>query len=468
MTPFPSAFAERPAVRAVARLRRLRKAAARRTDKAATGIAGRCTTWARNLPLPQRARVLASKTLLRRPWQVTVPLDRFLLGAQDGWDAREFAERTGQLLWPSTPLLDGPHAQLLRLADRAGPGSFPSDTEILAGSYGDLARRCIDQDGSYFGATDDRGIVDAARGYIDRYRGGELEGGLPGQSGPRDPVLVAPVRGSDYYQILDGHHRLASAAARGESHAKVTAKWLPVSTPLQALLARMTWLEGKRELYQPLDAPELRRSWLPVRRCHDRLAMMIDLLERRGPRPPASYLDIASCYGWFVAEMRDRGFDASGMERDPLAAPLGEAAYGLDRGAVQVGDCVQLLAAAGRTWDVISCFSLLHHFVLGRGSVNAEELLASIDQVTGSVLFLDTGQEHEEWFRRSLPGWDADGVASFLRRHTSFDEIVDLGPDRDARPPYAENYGRHLFACLRHETAPPALRHEEPVTAGVA
>jgi hypothetical protein len=65
------------------------------------------------------------------------------------------------------------------------------------------------------------------------------------------------------------------------------------------------------------------------------------------------------------------------------------------------------------------------------------------------VLFIDTGQENEEWFRTSLAGWNPEKIAEFLRENTTFDEIVDLGPDDDAHPPYADNYGRHLFACLR-------------------
>jgi hypothetical protein len=28
--------------------------------------------------------------------------------------------------------------------------------------------------------------------------------------------------------------------------------------------------------------------------------------------------------------------------------------------------------------------------------------------------------------------------------------VIDLGPDQDDVPPYEENYGRHLFACIRN------------------
>jgi hypothetical protein len=171
-----------------------------------------------------------------------------------------------------------------------------------------------------------------------------------------------------------------------------------------------------------------------------------------------SYLDIASFYGWFVAQMRAEGAAAEGIERDPSAAALGRAAYGLPEDCIHIGNAEELLLGTApgsggtpqrRQWDVVSCFSLLHHFVLGRGDISAEELVRRIDKVTGRVLFLDTGQEHEAWFATSLAGWDTAKVATFLREHTSFDEIVDLGPDADAVGAYADNYGRHLFACVR-------------------
>ena len=74
-----------------------------------------------------------------------------------------------------------------------------------------------------------------------------------------------------------------------------------------------------RRLYQPIDAPELERDWVTVRRCTDRLVAVDQVTARLGyrARHVVAYLDVASCYGWFVAEMRDRGFDAFGIERDP-------------------------------------------------------------------------------------------------------------------------------------------------------
>jgi hypothetical protein len=433
--------------------RRARTASRRLAGKArpvASATVGRVGAGARALPVPHAVRVGVSKAVLRRPRPIRVPIDSLLLGAQVGVPAAQVAEIVSDPLWPSTRVVDGPHAGLLRLADDRG--SALTDDDIVASDYGRMALRCIDARGSYFGVTDHHGVVALARDYIGRYRGRTPVGNAAAdyRSQPSDPVLVAPVKASECYQVLDGHHRLALAAMRGEQYAEVSAKWLPTTTPLQDLLGRMSWLEGSRELYQPVDAPELRQSWTHVRRCTDRRDKMLAFLGERDLLPPTttSYLDVASCYGWFVQEMSKAGFDARGIERDPLGPRLGQVVYGLSERVIRIGDAEQLLPDEPRT-DVVSCFSLLHHFVLGRASVDAAELVRLLDRVTRRVLFFDTGEGHEAWFQESLAGWDTAKITSFLQEHGTFDEIVDLGPDCDAIPPYEKNYGRHLFACVR-------------------
>jgi hypothetical protein len=435
--------------------RRARVASRRVAGKArplATATAGKVGAGAKALPVPHAVRVGMSKALLRRPRPLRVPVDSLLLGAQVGVPADRVAEILDDPLWPSTRVVDGPHTQLLRLADERGDAL--ADDDIIGSAYGRMALRCIDARGSYFGVTDNNGVIALARDYIGRYRGAGFAGGAAAdyRSRDTDPILVAPIKASECYQVLDGHHRVALAAARGEQYVEVTAKWMWVTTPLQDLLGQMSWLEGSRELYQPVDAPELRKSWPRVRRCTDRRDKMLAFLGERNLLPPtsATYLDVASCYGWFVNEMTTAGFDGRGIERDPLGPRLGNIVYGLPERLIRVGNAEELLRDEPRT-DVVSCFSLLHHFVLGRASVDAAELVRLLDRVTARVLFLDTGEGHEAWFRESLAGWDAAKVESFLREHGTFDEIVNLGPDCDAIPPYENNYGRHLFACVRSE-----------------
>jgi hypothetical protein len=398
----------------------------------------------RHAPVPPAIRLALSERLLRRPGLQTVSVECLLLGAQNArrFSAHEFAEQFGDPMWGSTRVADGPHAELLRKA-ASSSGSGLSDDEILDSPYGHMAMTCVRHQGSYFSATDPAGVVSIARSFLADKQREDSEG---------RPVLVAPIRGSDCFQVLDGHHRVARAAVAGAETVDVAVKRLPVTTPLQSLLTRMSWLDGDHQLYQPLQAPELAQSWPVVRRCTDRLDKMVAFLGERELLPPttSSYLDIASFYGWFVAQMAQHGYDAEGIERDPLGPVVGEAAYGVDPTAIRVGDAETLLVEAGRTWDVVSCFSLLHHFVLGRGAISHQELLRRMDAVTGRVLFLDTGQGHEAWFRESLAGWDAAKVRQTLLDNTTFDEVIDLGPDMDAVAPHQDNYGRHLFACVRN------------------
>ncbi len=285
-----------------------------------------------------------------------------LLGAQAGLDAGGVADLLGDLYWGSTPVTEGPHAELLRLGN-AAPAQL-SDQAILDSRYGCMARSVIDGRGRFFDAVDDAGIVRLARAYIASQAPGSSASPTGSRrprsaSGGSDPILVAPISGSSLFQVLDGHHRVAAAAEQGATHVRVSRKRFPVTTPMQRHLNAMSWIGGTQELYQPLRAPELAESWVTVRRCIDRMQKIQKFLVDRDLMPPvtATSLDVASCYGWFVSEFSSLGFDARGVERDPLAVPLGTAAYALDAQQITTGDAVDYLAACA-PHDVVTCFSL--------------------------------------------------------------------------------------------------------------
>ncbi len=402
----------------------------------------------RRVPLPPPVKRRLARLRLRHATAV-VEIDRFLLGGENGMSAAEYARAVDDLMRPSTPIAEWPHVRLLQAYATCGESVLLPDA-FRDTPYSRNAHRCVQATGHYFGATTDEEIRQVATDFVHRYAGGAAATLRPSQSRADDPIRVRPVRRSRYFEVVDGHHRLAAAFVEGQTVATVAVERRQVWTPLQALLREMSWLEGKLELYQPLDAPELAEGWTQVRKCYDRMGKMRAFLDERSLLEQAgSYLDVASCYGWFVAQMQDLGFDAHGMERDPLGAVLAEQVYGVRPGRIAVGDCAELLPASESTFDVVSCFSLLHHFVLGRGSCSAERLIELIDRTTGRVLFFDTGQGTEAWFRSTLPDWDADHVERWLGEHTSFDEIVRLGPDEDAVAPFEDNYGRMLFACVR-------------------
>jgi hypothetical protein len=166
--------------------------------------------------------------------------------------------------------------------------------------------------------------------------------------------------------------------------------------------------------------------------------------------PPASstYLDVASSYGWFVSEMAKAGFHAKGVERDPTAITVGRVIYGLQADQVHRSDAITFLRAQQQQYDVTSCLSLTHHFILNRLSASAEELLHLMDSVTRHVMFFDMGQSHE-FSGAKLSGWDTDYIHNWLQTNTTFRRIVRLGVDEDAVSPNRNSFGRMLFACLR-------------------
>jgi Methyltransferase domain len=375
----------------------------------------------------------------------TVPVDRLLLGGVNRLSAHEYATRSDDLLWPSTKVIDGPHVDLLRRAATAAM----TDAELLRTPYAAHARACIDLTGDYFGARSDTEVLEVARAFL-ATSGGAPPTPRPGRTPIGDPVRVKRIRHSDCYQVVDGHHRIALAIVGGNTEVEVAVERASVVTPLQELVERLAWTSGRRELYQPIPAPELESEWMLVRRCTDRLAMMDDVLATRRDIPTdATYLDVGSCYGWYVNEMRGRGLDVHGIELDPTAIALGEAVFAIEPGLVSQGECSEFLAAVDAPFDVVSCFSVLHHFALGNGPCSAEALLERLDHATGSVLFFDTGEAHEAWFRDLLPQWTPAFIASWLLEHSTFREVVALGTDGDAVDPFADNYGRTLFCCTR-------------------
>jgi hypothetical protein len=336
-------------------------------------------------------------------------------------------------LRPSTRLVDGALAELISRyrteGDRAlTPGSLRGSALYREAA---VCRRVM---GSYHGAESDDEVLTHL---CDLARGG----------GTRSAPVVRRVKHSSCYQLVATGPDVAASLARRDAGLEVEVLPIGVTTPLQDLLIRMSWLGGDRQLYQPILAPEL-ESWPLVRQCSDRLAMIRTFLGGPRMRSVRTYLDVASCYGWFVAQMLEHGYEAFGVERDDLAVQCGQWAYDLDADRVASADAEPFLRRSRRRFDAVSCFSLLHHAVLA-GDGAAVRLIQDLDAVTGRVLFLDTGEEHETWLRNVLPGWSPEFVAQWILQHTTFSEVIPLGTDRDRRPPNGENYGRTLFACIR-------------------
>jgi hypothetical protein len=374
-----------------------------------------------------------------------IRLDSCLLGSDNGISGASFARMTGDLRHGSRPISEWPHVKLLRQFDEMDAELW--EPAIFEGTeYYQNAVTNIEYLGVYYGAVVPEEIQAGARSFVEEYRGIR-----PGDANA--PVKVRPVKDSSCYLVEEGHHKLAIAFMKGLREVQGVIATNAVSTPVQSLLGDVLWLKGKKELYQPVNSPELER-WVTVRRCTDRFAKMAKFLESEGITPAAdySYLDVACSYGWFVSAMTTAGFQAQGVERDPIALSVGRAMYGNRADQVHRSDAVgflQQLKSDGEKIDIVSCFSLVHHFVVHKFNVSAEEVIQLLDSVAGRVLFYDMGESHEDFFSDRFVGWNPDHIEKWLKANTTFTRIVRLGVDEDAVPPFERDYGRMLFACIR-------------------
>jgi hypothetical protein len=220
-----------------------------------------------------------------------------------------------------------------------------------------------------------------------------------------------------------------------------------VFTPMQLMVMDSIWFRGQRRIFQPIPVPEL-QGWSVARKCTDRLALMVAWLRRNGISS-GSFFDVGACYGWFISEMAKLGFQASGVEQDGALAAVGRLAYGLHSSAITVENLGHHLKSAERKYDAVCCLSVLQNYILRYEKMTSEEFIRLVDQITGSVLFVDTGECHESRLKHSLAGWNVEYIENWLKKNTSFSKIELLGMDSDRCGIFRVQFGRHLFACTR-------------------
>ncbi len=400
------------------------------------------------------------------PRPVDVAIDSLLIGNQSGRPLERWIPATGEVARASNRLLDSPYVSFLRLI-RENPRLLEDSEALRSTDYYSMAKLCQEHTGRWFGARTEDGLLSRLKAYGNMLpelggTGGasaEPDGDeeVKGRTAPGEAVKVFKVRESSCYELVDGHHRSALAAMESADRLPVEVlgeKW----TYLQQLVLKGVQTRGRKELYQPVNAPEFDGSWKLVRKCSDRFELMKNFLrDRQIDGKDKTALDIACSYGWFLSQFAGIGFTPAGVERDFLSIRIGQAAYKLPKNTVREMSAEKLLKHSGERSDIVLFLSILHHYAIGRERVGllgnwsrppVDLILERLDSITGAVLFLDTGQESEEWFKSKLPGWTPKYIAELLKEKTSFKEVVALGTDEDAAS-YPGNYGRTLFACVR-------------------
>lgn len=397
---------------------------------------------------PSRAVRLAASVpfgeLLRqqvrhRPGFRTIRVASLLMGSQAGLDSTGFADAFGTLRYGSLPMDQSPHVELLRLARRIGRPL--TDDEIRATGYYLFARHLASIWGDYFGATTDDEFVGMSRNFIDWSFGNAPRLTMhTGGSRFGDEVLVAKVANSSTYQVIDGHHRLAVAIVRGDTTARVHRTWLSTETALQRRLwDRGYGLTRVKVLTQPVAAREL-SDWPVSKNCVDRLVRIERLAaaELSGV-PVRTFLDVGCGYGWYLAELKGRGWRIHGIERDGFGIEMATSFYGLSSDEVTVGEWATAAESLEGDFDVVTCFELGQVLEARAGAEETIRLLRSLDARTGQALVTDC----------SLGNGALEALEQLVDDVTNFKRVVDLGANQDPQPTRGGTPATRLVALVR-------------------
>ena len=372
-----------------------------------------------------------------------INIDKILLGGEGDLSGWNYALRSNDLARPSTLISDGPHSKLIKHYKNEGiqilHPQFYSKTD-----YFKNVEKCIDVFGEYFpGMTKASQSVKLAKHFIDNYDQ------CSDPSFRQAPIKVRRVKETDFFQVIQGNHRSAICFASGGTHIfALVHRWKLEVTPVQFLLELLGWEKGEKVLYQPLPFIELSNTWILARNCQDRFEMMVNFLNSKNISN-GKFLDIGSYYGWFLTKFDKLGFTVKGIERDFIAYKIGCVADVTLEAKIEVMDFIKYLSQSNEEYDIISCLSVLHHQINGREAGDAVNSIRLIDQHTKKVLFFEMGEESENWFRKSLNGWNPESIAKWVLENTSFTKSYALGTDSDGINKFNGNFGRTLFAFTR-------------------
>ena len=408
-----------------------------------------------NNHFPSRCRIILPRIIRRlqcllRNRTFLLPISSMLQGGERLIPADQYSRLICKPLRPSIPVASGPHVKFLLEYKKKGTKIF--DPGIFERTeYYMNALECIEYTGEYFSARSANQIRNVAKAFIDSFVKRNKIGfphGHNGHSPIGSSVLVRPIKHSSCYEIVDGNHRIAAAFAKGCNTMRVKSVGVPTLTPAQKALMDVLWQEGRTELYQPINLPEV-QNWTLVRHCKDRLNKILLFLKHLELSTNHNYIDLGCSYGWFVLQMLKQGYSALGVERDPFAINIGKMIYGIDLKYFERSSLIKFFKLNNKSFDIVSCFSVLHHFVLHKDVMSPVDLIYYLDKITKKVLFLETGQNHEFWFKNCLSEWSPKFISNWIHKHTTFKTVVNLGPDSDSVGKFSGNFGRSLFACIR-------------------
>lgn len=404
--------------------------------------------------LINRAQAHYPRVLALAPDILRIPIDDILVGDINGVSSYSWYEKTGDLGRIDQPILKSPYYELY--AKLSAPNT--SEAALRKSRYFKMMLLAVEKFGHYGRLNTEDSLLELMRQYIDLF-GPNGPTGRSTEAGPRENrshswpgtfVTLRAIPDASVYELIDGHHRVAAAAAAGSSHVYAYVLTTQLSA-IQRLLYSVS-MTKKKELYQPIKSRAV-SNWPVVRNCVERYDLMRSCLseeevEVRG----AKVVDLACSYGYFVHRYKEDGARALGVEVDRNAVVIGRHQYGLVDQDIVV-EPLQGFLKKDVSYDVVCCLSILHHFGLGMdfggGGISVIDVIRGLSRITKRVLFLDSGQNTEQWFARKLPDWSAEYIESAVLDGSDFKRSRRLGVDSDGVGRYEGNYGRQLFAFFK-------------------
>jgi SAM-dependent methyltransferase len=198
--------------------------------------------------------------------------------------------------------------------------------------------------------------------------------------------------------------------------------------------------------YQPIWSGAV-RSRKTIRDCEDRWEIVRRAIADTQSR---SVIDLGCAEGFFVRQAGELGCFAVGVDRDYNRLGLIENARMIDRSkhcAFMLADIELSLLESIPRFDIVLCFSVMHHIIRQNGLEHGLAILKAIRSRTGKALIFDMGQTNEvsTTWSKQLPdmGTDPKGwIESFLRS-AGFDDVRCVG-ETDA---FKDDVARYVFQC---------------------
>lgn len=360
-----------------------------------------------------------------------VPLSLLLIGQQCGIPLGQWVKNTKEYSRVSQLLGDSPYVEFLREVDR--------DRSILQDSgrmkktaYYAMARVCMQYTGNFMGKKGESAIIDWMREYYAFYS--SLQTGTSyrsdvflddGHSGAEEPVQVSKVRDSEYYEIIDGHHRCAIAFMCGKTTIAAEIAGTAYSY-LQGLIIKSTGSPG-RAMMQPVDAPEL-KHW-PVRKDFRNIfAQKLRFLRENSlPVTGDTCLDIPCGYGYFLKLFKQHGLSVFGVDPDDNVLQIARSIHGITEEECYRQNTFDFLGNTDKFFTVVSLNS-----PLDPSAEATPDILKNLSRITDRVLFIQC----------ETSGIDARNdsqelIGNLIAEHAAFGKTIFL------------EHG--IIACVRYE-----------------